>query len=108
RNLGWEPRDRWLLCMPLCHVGGLSILTRCLLARRPVILVPRFSPDAVLDAIAREQATLLSVVPTMLEALLERDEIGVMRRLRAMLVGGAAASGGLLEECARRSVPALT
>ncbi|MBK8687514.1 MAG: hypothetical protein IPN24_03360 [Betaproteobacteria bacterium] len=31
-NLGWEDGDRWLLCMPLARIGGLSILTRCLAA----------------------------------------------------------------------------
>jgi len=38
RNLGWEPDDRWLLCLPLAHAGGLSIVLRCLLARKSLIL----------------------------------------------------------------------
>ncbi len=108
KNLGWRDDDRWLLAMPVCHVGGLSILTRCLLARRTVILEPRFDPDAVLATIARERATLLSVVPTMLQALLERDREGALRRLRAVLVGGAGTPFGLIETCAERGVHALT
>jgi O-succinylbenzoic acid--CoA ligase len=107
-NLGWSTNDRWLCAMPLCHVGGLSILTRCLLARRAVILEPRFDPDAVLAAIPRERATLLSVVPTMLQALLDRDAGNVLSRLRAILVGGAGAPFALIEESARRGIPALT
>ena len=107
-NLGWIADDRWLLCMPLCHVGGLSIVTRCLAARRAVILEPRFDPDAVLAAIVTRRATLLSVVPTMLKALLARDHGGVLAGLRAVLVGGAATPWALLEECGRRGVPALT
>lgn len=107
-NLGWQADDRWLLCMPLCHVGGLSILTRCLLARRPVVLVPRFEPRAVLAAIAREQASILSVVPTMLAALLDLDQDGILARLRVVLLGGAAAPPPLLEACSLRGVPALT
>lgn len=108
RNLGWQPRDRWLACMPLCHIGGLSIITRCLLARAPVILEPRFDPRAVLEAIRRDEATLLSVVPTMLQALLEEDPQNLLARPRAVLVGGAAAPDALLDECARRGVMALT
>ena len=96
KNLGWADDDRWLLCMPLCHVGGLSIVTRCLAARRAVILEPRFDPDAVLAAVARERATLLSVVPTMLQALLERDRDNVLARLRAVLLGGAGAPLSLI------------
>jgi O-succinylbenzoic acid--CoA ligase len=108
RNLGWTPDDRWLLAMPLAHVGGLSILTRSLAARRTVVLEPRFDPAAVLAAITRERVTLLSVVPTMLAALLDEDRQGALASLRAVLVGGAAAPARLLDECARRRVPALT
>lgn len=108
RNLGWTDDDRWLCCLPLCHIGGLAIVTRCRLARRPVILEPRFDPDAVLSAIVRHHATLISVVPTMLHALLERDRDNRLGRLRAMLVGGAAVPFAQLEECARRGVRALT
>jgi len=107
-NLGWDADDRWLLCMPLCHVGGLSIVTRCLAARRAVILAPRFDPDAVLAAIVARRATLLSVVPTMLKALLSRDHHNVLAGLRSALSGGAATPWALLEECGRRGVPALT
>lgn len=106
-NLGWAAEDRWLLTLPLCHVGGLSVLTRCLVARRPLALLPRFDPDAVLDAIVRHRTTLLSVVPTMLHALIERDRAGALRRLRAVLVGGAACPMPLREEAAARGVRCL-
>jgi O-succinylbenzoic acid--CoA ligase len=117
QNLGWEPNDRWLLCMPLAHVGGLSIVTRCLIARRAVVLVPRFEPALVLDAIRRHHVTLLSVVPTMLHALIEADRSPLtsaprdgetLRRPRAILLGGAAASHALLETCALLGIRPLT
>lgn len=107
-NVGWTSNDRWLVCMPLAHVGGLSILTRCLLARKPIVLEPRFDPEAVLRAIRRENVTLLSVVPTMLDALLQADREGDLRRLRFLLVGGAAASLVLLERAAEQGLLALT
>lgn len=108
KNLGFYDDDRWLLCMPLCHVGGLSILTRCLLAMRPVVLVARFDARSVIDAIAQHRATIVSVVPTMLHALLDEDDRGVLAKLRVALVGGAAASPELLARAADRRVPALT
>jgi O-succinylbenzoic acid--CoA ligase len=107
-NLDWRADDRWLCCLPLAHVGGLSILTRCAIARRAVILEPRFDAQAVLDAIAAHRATLLSVVPTQLRALLDADERGALRGVRAILVGGAACPIGWLAESAERSVAALT
>ncbi len=106
-NLRWRDDDRWLLCLPVCHIGGFSVLTRCVMARRCVVLLPRFDADAVLSAITRERATILSVVPTMLGALLDADGEGALSRLRAVLVGGAATSTALRARCASRRVRAL-
>jgi O-succinylbenzoic acid--CoA ligase len=107
-NLGWSTNDRWLVCMPLAHVGGLSILTRCFSARKPIILEPRFEPESVLRAIRREHATQLSVVPTMLDALIQADHEGDLKRLRFVLVGGAPASPRLLERAANHGLLAIT
>ena len=106
RNLGWEHPDRWVAALPIAHVGGLSVLTRCLRAGRPVVLLPRFDADAVLAAV-RSGGTLVSVVPTMLRALLEADRDNVLARARALLVGGAACPPELLAESAARGVRAL-
>lgn len=108
RLLGWQASDRWLLCLPLCHIGGLSIVTRCLLARRPIVLTPRFDAEAVLAAITLHHATLISVVPTMLHALLEADRGGVLRSLRAVISGGAATPFSLLERAVASGVNVLT
>lgn len=108
QNLGFGAQERWLLCLPLCHIGGFSIVTRCLLGRGSVVLAPGFRAGEVLALIERHRPTLLSVVPTMLHALLEQDQSNVLASLRAVLVGGAAAPGPLLAECARRRVLALT
>src|SRR5262249_45817489 len=107
-NLDLCHEDRWLLCMPICHVGGLSILTRSLLARSTVVLEPRFEARAVLDSIDHNGITLLSVVPTMLRALLDEDARGTLARLRAVLVGGAVVRVSWLDECAARGVQAIT
>ena len=46
-RLGWADEDRWLCALPLSHIGGLSILTRCLVARKTVVLVSRFDPKSM-------------------------------------------------------------
>jgi O-succinylbenzoic acid--CoA ligase len=38
RNLGVDAEERWLLCLSLSHVAGLSIIVRMLAARRTVVL----------------------------------------------------------------------
>ena len=105
-NLGWQDGDRWLLSLPVAHVGGLSIVTRCLIARRTVVVAPRerFDASALLDVVNKQRVTLLSVVPTMLRRLVEIRPPG---HLRAVLVGGAATSPSLLEDARQRGWPVL-
>lgn len=107
-NLGWRDEDRWLLCLPPSHVGGLSILTRCLLARRTVALLERSARRTLAEAMDDLQATLISLVPTQLDRMLRQTPAWrVPERLRAVLLGGADASPSLREAAARRGVPVL-
>ena len=109
-NLGWRPDDRWLLGMPPAHVGGLSILTRCLIARRCVVLSGGgFEPQRTIETLKRDSVTLYSVVPTMLRRLLDAADPAWSPgpALRAVLVGGAAFSPALRSRARERAVPAL-
>lgn len=99
--------DVWLLALPLCHVGGLSIVTRALARGSTVVLLPRFSGEAAAHALVRHRPTLFPLVPTMLRDLLPRLP-GEPLALRAMIVGGAGCPGDLLAESAARGLLALT
>ena len=74
--------DHWLACLPLAHVGGLSVVTRALLTDTPLTVHPRFDAAAVAEA-AADGCTLTSLVPT----ALGRIDPGAFR---AILVGGQA------------------
>lgn len=105
-NLGWRDDDRWLLCMPLARIGGLSILTRSLIARRCVSLAPAFDARAFPHWLAGGRITLASVVPTMLTRVLDAHPgWSPPPQLRAILVGGAAASPKLLRRAEASRVP---
>jgi O-succinylbenzoic acid--CoA ligase len=105
-NLGWHTDDRWLLCMPLARVGGLSVVTRCLAARRAVALVSGFDAARLPEWIAASRSTLVSAVPTMLARWLDSHPDWVPPAyLRAVLVGGAAAPAALLARCERLRLP---
>jgi len=105
-NLGWHDDDCWLLAMPVARVGGLSIVTRCLAARRALMLAPAFDAALLPRWIAEHRITLLSLVPTMLSLLLEAHrDWAPPAHLRAVLLGGAAASSALLERAAARRLP---
>ena len=93
-NLGRRDEDRWLLAMTPAHVGGLSILTRCLSARTTVVAAPpgRFDATELAAFAESHRVTLLSVVPTMLSRMLEGP---MPTSLRTLLVGGAAVGPAL-------------
>lgn len=106
--LGHQPGDIWLATLSLHHIGGLSILYRAAIGGATVCLHERFEPDAVVSAILAG-ATHVSVVPTMLQRVLEAAGAGFCSppSLRSVLLGGAAAPIPLIEECLRRNVPVL-
>jgi o-succinylbenzoate---CoA ligase len=110
-NLRWLEGDRWLLCLPLSHTGGLSIVVRCLAARRTLLLF-RAGPEGLLSDVARlrdalRSATLVSLVPTILERLLDAGRLDAPA-LRAVLVGGAGCSPALAERAHHAGLPLLT
>jgi O-succinylbenzoic acid--CoA ligase len=105
-NMGWEADDCWLLAMPIARVGGLSILTRCLIARRTVALAPSFDATLIPQWMDQWRTTLASMVPTMLALVFERHpDWRPPPFLRAIQVGGAEAPPRLLKEAAVRKVP---
>ncbi len=78
-----DPRtDRWLACLPLAHVGGLSVVTRALVTGTPLTILPGFDADAV-EQWAHDGATLVSLVPT----ALRRIDPSLFR---VIVLGGAA------------------
>ena len=95
-NLPLGRDDRWLCVLPLFHVGGLSILTRTAFYGASAIVHERFDAEAVRESLESGEATVVSLVATMLRRL--RDA-GLERApaLRAALVGGGPVPRDLLE-----------
>lgn len=92
KRLGSRPDDRWLCCLPLAHIAGLSTLVRSILSGSAPVIHDRFEPGAI----AREtSATLISLVPTMLLRLL--DAKVELSHYKAVLVGGGPIPGALIE-----------
>ncbi len=61
-RLSVESSDHWLACLPLSHVGGLSVVTRALHAGTALTVHPTFDADAAMDS----GATMVSLVATAL------------------------------------------
>jgi O-succinylbenzoic acid--CoA ligase len=105
-RLGPVVAERWLACMPLFHVGGLSILMRSLRFGGPVRLLPRFDAEEVSDVLDGGDIAAVSLVPTMLSRLLaHRGGRRAPAGLQALLLGGAAAAPDLLARALAAGYP---
>jgi O-succinylbenzoic acid--CoA ligase len=87
-RLGVDPEgDRWLACLPLAHVGGLSVVTRALATGTGLVVHDGFEAAAV-EAEARRGVTLVSLVAT----ALRRIDASLFRLI---VLGGSAPPAGL-------------
>ncbi|MEM9998800.1 MAG: o-succinylbenzoate--CoA ligase [Bacteroidota bacterium] len=108
-RLGLGPDHRWLLDLPLYHVGGLAILVRCALAGAAVVLPPPKTP--LVEAVRRYSVTHASLVTTQLRRALDTAtpaDLDALRGMDALLLGGSAIPDDLLREAYDAGLPVLT
>jgi o-succinylbenzoate---CoA ligase len=107
-NLGVTPHDRWLVCLPLFHVGGMSIITRSAIYGICAVVHESFDEHRVNHAIDHEGVSVVSVVAVMLERMLAaRGDAPFPSSLRCVLLGGGPASASLLKRAASLNVPVV-
>jgi len=111
-NLGHHLDDRWLVCLPLYHIGGLSILMRSVIYGISMMVHKKFDPTTVNHSILTDKITIISVVAVMLQFMLTDldSHWGGARypsTLRCVLLGGGPAPYPLLEACVLRDIPVV-
>jgi O-succinylbenzoic acid--CoA ligase len=88
-RLGVAPdRHAWLACLPLAHIGGVSVVTRALLTETRLTVLPRFEAATVEEIGRSGRATHVSLV---VSALLRLDP-GVFT---SILLGGSRPPGDM-------------
>ncbi|KZY42107.1 hypothetical protein A3731_11565 [Roseovarius sp. HI0049] len=83
--------DHYLHMMPLSHTNGiLNQLLYPLMRGARITLLPRFTPETALDAMAELKPTVVTGVPTMFQRLLDHPiPNGATDRLRMLRCGSA-------------------
>jgi O-succinylbenzoic acid--CoA ligase len=99
-NLGVEPSDRWLCCLPLSHVAGLSIILRSVIYGTTAVLLDGFDTEQVASTLVSGGISVLSLVPTQLIRLLDAD--ADLSAPRAILIGGGPVPADALREALGR------
>jgi malonyl-CoA/methylmalonyl-CoA synthetase len=100
----WAPSDRLVLALPLFHVHGLGVgLHGTLLSGGSALLLPRFDPDAVLDAVRDHHASLFFGVPTMYTRLAASPRVRELAALRLCVSGSAPLPASVHDDLAARA-----
>jgi len=95
--------DKWLLCLPIWHVSGLSIVFRCLIADAEIVIPdPSYS---LYQAISTYRITHISMVSTQ---LLQVMETRAPSCIRAVIVGGGPIPVHALERARKNGWPIHT
>lgn len=84
--------DRTIGALPLFHVfANTCVLNRTIARGGEMVLLPRFNPKQVMDAIARTRAPLMFGVPTMYQAMLDSPALhgADLSALKVCISGGA-------------------
>ncbi|MTT30520.1 o-succinylbenzoate--CoA ligase [Terrilactibacillus sp. BCM23-1] len=105
-NLGLDTNDKWLCCVPLFHVSGLSILMKNVIYGMTVRLFSSFDASKINLSLQKEDITAISVVTTMLIRMLDHlGEESYSKSLRCVLLGGGHAPKVILEKCHEKGIP---
>jgi O-succinylbenzoic acid--CoA ligase len=99
-NIGVDPADRWLCCLPLSHISGLGIVMRSVIYGTTAVLHDGFDVDRTAAALDEDGISIVSVVATMLTRLL--DAGADLSKPRAILVGGGPVPEEPLQEAIAR------
>ncbi|MCH8905706.1 MAG: o-succinylbenzoate--CoA ligase [Candidatus Heimdallarchaeota archaeon] len=106
KRLGLKESDRWLLTIPLYHIGGLSIVTRGCINGTTIVIDSKFDANNLIAIILDLQITVVSLVPTMLRRLMDNNSnLNVPAKLRLILIGGGPVNQRLIMDAKSHNLP---
>ncbi|MCC5943155.1 MAG: AMP-binding protein [Balneolaceae bacterium] len=109
RNFRPAPNHYWLLCLPLNHAGGINVIYRSLLYGSAVYLSSGFDAETIQNLLnENKKFEAASMVPTMLEKLLEAKFFRLQFNFKGLLIGGGPISQNLINRALTRGIPIVT
>lgn len=101
-SIGLTDEDNWLIVLPMYHIGGLAILIRSLYNGTQITILEKFDEEQVIKLIESSRINMISVVPTMLNKIVDQIE---KHNLRVVLVGGEFIPKPLVEKSIIKNIP---
>jgi len=105
QEINFSSFDRYIQCLPLNHIAGLSILIRSQLKGFETILMDKFDSKKINSEIDNG-ATLVSLVPSMVRRLLDnRSGRSFPKNFKGIIIGGDSCSEKLIKELMAYNIP---
>lgn len=96
--------DKWLLSLPIYHIGGFMIFFRSLVFGTKIIVPDSLSTDDLIYSIDKFKPTLISLTPTQLKRILDKKYI-IPDSVRAIFIGGGPSDARLIKEALDQNLP---
>ncbi len=106
KHLECDSKDKWLLSLPLFHVGGLSILARGFCGGYSSIQGSAWEAKKWRQEVESQKITLSSLVPAQVYDLVKKN-LRAPKNLRALIVGGSSLSSNLYQRARDLNWPVL-
>lgn len=108
-NFRPRPNHFWLLCLPLYHIGGISIILRSILYGSGIYRMNRFDEHMISTFLTENTMfQAASLVPTMLKRLMEIPAFRTHKNFQAILLGGGPIDQDMLKEAHQRGIPLVS
>lgn len=108
-NLLPEPNHYWLHCLPLNHIGGISIILRSIIYGIGIYRLDEFDENIVNNILAKhKKIQAVSLVPTMLKRLLQNPSFRIHKLFKAVLIGGGPVDVKMLRKAVERGIPIIS
>lgn len=99
----------WLLCLPLNHIGGITIILRSLIYKSAIYRLSKFDEEMVKEFLSENKRfQAASLVPTMLKRLLDDHMFHTHKEFKSILLGGGPVTLELLQKSAERGIPVVS
>jgi O-succinylbenzoic acid--CoA ligase len=96
----------WLLCMPLNHIGGISLILRSILYGSAIFRMKSFHTKMIITFLSENKLfQAASFVPTMLKRLMDKPGFSVHNNFKAILLGGGPIYAELVQQANTRGIP---
>lgn len=98
--------DRFLLSLPLHHIGGFMIFVRSLLSGGTLCIPNSSTTLDIIASIGTYNPTVISLVPTVLKRMLDKG-IKPNQALRSLYIGGGPSNKNIIIEAIQKKFPVV-